>query len=113
MSDIKSVIEEAFERRAEITPSNVDAKVRDAVNEAIRLLDSGEARVAERKAVGDWQVNEWLKKAVLLSFRINDNVVMDGGFTHYYDKVPSKYAGMSADELARGGVRRGPCRSSG
>jgi 2,3,4,5-tetrahydropyridine-2-carboxylate N-succinyltransferase len=112
MSDIKSVIEEAFERRAEITPANADATVRDAVNEAIRMLDSGEARVAERKAVGDWQVNEWLKKAVLLSFRLNDNVVMDGGFTHYYDKVPSKYAGMSADELARGGVRVVPPASA-
>ncbi len=112
MSDIKNIIEEAFERRAEITPANADSKVRDAVNEAIRLLDSGEARVAERKAVGDWQVNEWLKKAVLLSFRLNDNVVMDGGFTHYYDKVPSKYAGMSADELAKGGVRVVPPASA-
>jgi 2,3,4,5-tetrahydropyridine-2-carboxylate N-succinyltransferase len=112
MSDIKNIIEEAFERRAEITPGNADATVRDAVNEAIRMLDSGEARVAERKAVGDWQVNEWLKKAVLLSFRLNDNVVMDGGFTHYYDKVPSKYAGMSAEELARGGVRVVPPASA-
>ncbi len=105
MSDIKSVIEEAFERRADITPANADSDVRDAVNEAIRMLDSGEARVAEQKGVGDWQVNEWLKKAVLLSFRLNDNAVMDGGFTNYYDKVPSKYAGMSNDELAKGGVR--------
>jgi 2,3,4,5-tetrahydropyridine-2-carboxylate N-succinyltransferase len=106
MSDIKSVIEEAFERRAEITPSNVDGNVRDAVNEAIRLLDSGEARVAEQKGVGDWQVNEWLKKAVLLSFRINDNVVMDGGFTHYFDKVPSKYAGMNLPRVACAWCRR-------
>ncbi|MCW8919767.1 MAG: 2,3,4,5-tetrahydropyridine-2,6-dicarboxylate N-succinyltransferase, partial [Gammaproteobacteria bacterium] len=105
MDDIKNVIEQAFEQRAEITPRQVDAQVKEAVNEAIRLLDSGEARVAERRGVGDWVVNEWLKKAVLLSFRINDNVVMDGGFTHYYDKVPSKYAGLSANELARGGVR--------
>ncbi len=105
MSDIKIIIEEAFERRADITPANADSNVRDAVNEAIRMLDSGEARVAEQKGVGDWQVNEWLKKAVLLSFRLNDNAVMDGGFTNYYDKVPSKYAGMSNDELAKGGVR--------
>ena len=112
MSDIKNIIEEAFERRAEITPANAEGKVRDAVNEAIRMLDSGEARVAEQKGVGDWQVNEWLKKAVLLSFRLNDNVVMDGGFTHYYDKVPSKYAGMSADELAKGGVRVVPPASA-
>jgi 2,3,4,5-tetrahydropyridine-2-carboxylate N-succinyltransferase len=105
VDDIRNVIEQAFEKRAEITPRSVDAQVKEAVNEAIRLLDSGEARVAERRGVGNWVVNEWLKKAVLLSFRINDNVVMDGGFTHYYDKVPSKYAGLSESELAKGGVR--------
>ena len=88
MSDIKSIIEEAFERRAEITPRSVEAHVKEAVEEAIRLLDSGQARVAERRAVGDWQVNEWLKKAVLLSFRINDNEFMKGGCTSYDDKVP-------------------------
>ncbi|MCW9088817.1 MAG: 2,3,4,5-tetrahydropyridine-2,6-dicarboxylate N-succinyltransferase, partial [Gammaproteobacteria bacterium] len=87
MSDIQKIIEEAFERRAEITPRNVDTHVKEAVDEAIRMLDSGEARVAEQRGVGDWQVNEWLKKAVLLSFRINDNDVMRGGFTNYYDKV--------------------------
>ena len=79
MEDLKNTIEEAFERRADITPRNVETHISDAVNEAIALLDSGEARVAEKKD-GSWVVNEWLKKAVLLSFRINDNEFIKGGF---------------------------------
>lgn len=105
MSDLQATIEAAFERRAEITPQNVDATTRDAVNSALELLDSGKARVAERQEVGKWVVNEWLKKAVLLSFRINDNVVMAGGCTQYYDKVPSKFAQMSREEFAASGIR--------
>ncbi len=103
--DLKKIIEEAFENRAEITPRTVDTHVKEAVEEAIHLLDSGQARVAERRAVGDWVVNEWLKKAVLLSFRINDNEFMKGGFTNYYDKVPSKYADMNSRDFREGGVR--------
>ena len=91
MSDLKTIIEDAFENRASITPDNADPSIREAVNAAIALLDSGEARVAEPTATG-WQVNEWLKKAVLLSFRLNDNKVMGGGSTQYFDKVDSKYA---------------------
>jgi len=104
MSDIKSIIEDAFENRAEITPRNVDTVVRDAVMETINQLDSGELRVAEKKN-GDWIVNEWAKKAVLLSFRINDNEFMKGGFTNYYDKVPSKFADMNSRDFRDGGVR--------
>ncbi len=104
MSDIQQIIEQAFENRAEITPSTVTAEVRDAVNTAIGLIDSGEQRVAEPTG-SDWQVNEWLKKAVLLSFRIRDNQIMEGGSTLYYDKVDSKFASMSATELANGNVR--------
>ncbi len=104
MSDIQQIIEQAFENRAEITPSSVSDEVRDAVVTAIGLIDSGEQRVAEPTDSG-WHVNEWLKKAVLLSFRIRDNEVMDGGSTQYFDKVDSKFAGMSATELADGGVR--------
>jgi 2,3,4,5-tetrahydropyridine-2-carboxylate N-succinyltransferase len=105
MNDLKNVIEQAFENRAQITPRNVDTHVKEAVNEAITLLDSGKARVAEQQGVGKWTVNEWLKKAVLLSFRINDNEFMKGGFTNYYDKVPSKYADMNSREFREGGVR--------
>ncbi|OOZ40228.1 2,3,4,5-tetrahydropyridine-2,6-dicarboxylate N-succinyltransferase [Solemya pervernicosa gill symbiont] len=112
MSDIKSIIEEAFERRADITPRNVEPHVKEAVDEALRQLDCGEARVAEQKGVGDWSVNEWLKKAVLLSFRIEDNNLMKGGFTNYYDKVPSKYADMSSRELRDAGVRVVPPASA-
>jgi len=104
MSDLQQVIEEAFERRAEITPRNVETRVKEAVMEAIDMLDSGRARVAEKGADG-WVVNEWLKKAVLLSFRIEDNRFMKGGFTNYYDKVDSKFADMNSREFRETGVR--------
>ena len=104
MSDIQSIIVDAFEHRADITPRNVDTNVRDAVMEAIDQLDRGEIRVAE-KCDGQWVVNEWIKKAVLLSFRINDNEFIKGGFTNYYDKVPSKYADMNSREFRESGVR--------
>ena len=105
MSDIQQIIEDAFERRAESTPHNVETPVKDAVTEAIDLLDSGKARVAEPRGTGNWLVNEWLKKAVLLSFRIHDNQVMKGGFNNYYDKVESKFADMSSDDFRQSGVR--------
>ena len=102
---MKNIIEAAFEDRANLTPDSATKEVRDAVNEAIQLLDSGNARVAERQALGDWKVNEWLKKAVLLSFRLEDNIPLSGGYTHYYDKVPSKYANTSIEEFEAAGVR--------
>ena len=104
MSDIQSIIVDAFEHRADITPRNFDTNVRDAVMEAIDQLDRGEIRVAEKRD-GQWVVNEWIKKAVLLSFRINDNEFIKGGFTNYYDKVTSKYADMNSREFRESGVR--------
>ena len=104
MDDLKNIIEEAFERRADITPRNVETHVREAVVEAIMMLDSGKARVAE-KTSGDWTVNEWLKKAVLLSFRISDNDFIKGGFTNYYDKVESKFADYNIRDFRESGVR--------
>ena len=104
MSDQQSIIEEAFERRAEITPRTVETRVRDAVQDTIERLDRGEMRVAE-KHDGDWVVHEWLKKAVLLSFRIEDNAFIKGGFTNYYDKVQSKFADTNSREFRDGGVR--------
>ena len=104
MEDLKKIIEEAFERRADITPRNVETHIADAVNEAIALLDSGQARVAEKGSDG-WTVNEWLKKAVLLSFRINDNEFIKGGFTNYYDKVESKFADHNTRAFRESGVR--------
>jgi len=101
---LRNTIEAAFERRAEITPATVDRSLRQAVDECIELLDSGQARVAEKQ--GDsWVVNEWLKKAVLLYFRANDNQLIDAGAAHFYDKVPLKFADRNAAELKAGGVR--------
>ncbi|BCO30463.1 2,3,4,5-tetrahydropyridine-2,6-dicarboxylate N-succinyltransferase [Thiohalobacter sp. COW1] len=104
MSEIQSIIEEAFERRADINPRNVETLVKEAVLEAMGMLDSGQARVAE-KIDGNWVVHDWLKKAVLLSFRIEDNAFIKGGFTNYYDKVPSKYADYNSRAFRDDGVR--------
>jgi 2,3,4,5-tetrahydropyridine-2-carboxylate N-succinyltransferase len=104
MSDLQQIIEQAFENRESITPSSVTAEVKSAVEQAIELLDSGEKRVAE-KVDGEWIVNQWLKKAVLLSFRIRDNEVMAGGETQYYDKVDSKFASYTAEDFKAGGMR--------
>jgi len=102
--DLKKVIEQAFEKRAEITPMRVETMVKEAVDEAISLLDRGQLRVAE-KVDGKWVVNEWLKKAVLLSFRIEDNTFMKGGFTNYFDKVAPKYADYNSRDFRADGVR--------
>jgi 2,3,4,5-tetrahydropyridine-2-carboxylate N-succinyltransferase len=106
MSDLEAIINDAWENRADISPATASSEVGAAVEQAIALLDSGEARVAEPLGVGKWQVNQWLKKAVLLSFRIRDNVPIEaGGFTRFYDKVPGKFTDMSANEFAATGVR--------
>jgi 2,3,4,5-tetrahydropyridine-2-carboxylate N-succinyltransferase len=104
MSTLQATIESAFERRAEITPSTADGAVLRAVEDAIGLLDSGKARVSEKKD-GKWIVNEWLKKAVLLYFRTHDNEVADAGYTRFYDKVPLKYAQATEQDLKEGGTR--------
>lgn len=99
-----ATIEAAFERRAELNPRNVPPELGTALDACIELLDSGRARVAEPQG-GRWIVNEWLKKAVLLYFRSHDNVVMDAGFTRFYDKVPLKYAQATASDLQASGAR--------
>ena len=91
MSDLETIINESFEKRSEISSHSADKKLVNAVNEVLSRLDSGELRVAEKKS-GEWVVNQWLKKAVLLSFALNDNRVIQGGFTNYFDKVPLKFA---------------------
>ena len=106
MSELESIINEAFDNRADISPSSVDDKTKKAVEDAIGLIDTGKERVAEQRGVGDWKVNEWLKKAVLLSFRIRDNEPMAaGGYTQFYDKVDSKFSDYSAQQFADSGVR--------
>jgi 2,3,4,5-tetrahydropyridine-2-carboxylate N-succinyltransferase len=104
MNHTKNIIETAFEQRADITPANVSAETRNAVTETLSLLDKGTLRVAE-KINGDWVTHQWLKKAVLLSFRINENRMMDGGNTRYYDKVECKYSAYSEEDFAKAGVR--------
>src|SRR3569833_728625 len=104
LATLQAVIDGALERRAELTPRNLPAEVGAASDEPIELLDSGRARVAEPKD-GKWVANEWLKKAVLLYFRSHDNVVMDAGFTRFYDKVPLKYAQATEADLKAGGAR--------
>jgi 2,3,4,5-tetrahydropyridine-2-carboxylate N-succinyltransferase len=104
MGALQSTIDAAFERRAEITPSNVDRELLQAIDECIDLLDTGKARVAEKKD-GQWIVNEWLKKAVLLQFRTHDNAPIDAGYTRFFDKVPLKHAGLSDSELRATGTR--------
>ena len=104
MSNTQQIIEEAFEKRSELSPDKCDKNIRSAVYDALELLNTGEGRVAE-KLNGEWVVNEWLKKAVLLSFRIEDNSVMPGAYTQYYDKVPSKFDGYSEQQFKDGGFR--------
>jgi 2,3,4,5-tetrahydropyridine-2-carboxylate N-succinyltransferase len=101
---IRTLVESAFERRAELSPQECPDDVRRAINDTIELLDRGEARVAEPHGAG-WRVNEWLKKAVLLSFRINGNTVMDAGFTRFYDKAPLKFAATDDAAFRASGVR--------
>ena len=104
MSNSQDIIEGAFADRASISPANASHEIKAAVMDVIHQLDSGQARVAE-KINGEWVVNDWLKKAVLLSFRIEDNRVMPGGASQYYDKVPPKFAHQTAQEFAQMGVR--------
>lgn len=104
MSNLQAIIEAAFEKRADITPKTVDAEVRQAVETVLADLDSGKRRVAE-KINGEWAVNQWLKKAVLLSFRINDNQVIDGAETKYYDKVPMKFSNYDEARFQAEGFR--------
>lgn len=105
LSQLQNVIEAAWEDRANLSIASAPAEVRDAVNHVIDALDTGKLRVAERQGVGLWHVNQWAKKAVLLSFRLNDNVPMASGDLNFFDKVPTKFAGMSEAQLRATGVR--------
>ncbi|TCI03004.1 2,3,4,5-tetrahydropyridine-2,6-dicarboxylate N-succinyltransferase [Corallincola luteus] len=104
MTELQGIIEAAFEQRETITPSTVEPKVKEAIIAAIELIDSGKARVAE-KIANEWVVHQWLKKAVLLYFRINDNAVVEGAESKYFDKVPMKYENYSEEDFKRDGAR--------
>ncbi|MDE2070614.1 MAG: 2,3,4,5-tetrahydropyridine-2,6-dicarboxylate N-succinyltransferase [Gammaproteobacteria bacterium] len=101
---LRQTIDAAYERRAELTPERTPQDLRAVVDTAIAQLDSGTLRVAEKRD-GRWQVNEWLKKAVLLYFRIQPNQVISGAGTRYYDKIPLKYAAHTQAEFQREGTR--------
>ena len=109
IADLQATIDAAWEGRDTITPSG-QGDVRDAVGTALDLLDSGQARVAERRVLGDWKVNQWLKKAVLLSFRLNDMETISGGpaAASWFDKIPSKFAGWDEARFRQAGFRAVP-----
>jgi len=104
MQDIQQIIDEAWEDRNSLQPDAAPATVTGAVAKAINQLDAGNLRVAE-KIDGQWVTHQWLKKAVLLSFRLQENRLLDGGAMRYYDKVANKFADYDADRFARGGFR--------
>ena len=105
MNTLEQIIDAAWEQRTEFSPKTAPAEVREAVAQVLSQLDAGTLRVAEKKD-GQWHVNQWVKKAVLLSFRLEDNAVMPaGGFTQFYDKVPSKFANYTEADFAAGGFR--------
>ena len=102
---LQALIDQAWEDRASLSPKSAPADIREAVATVIGQLDAGTLRVAEKQGK-DWIVNQWVKKAVLLSFRLEDNAPMAaGGFAQFYDKVPTKFAGWTADDFAKGGFR--------
>ena len=104
MNPLIQTIEKAFDNRLRITPENVTPEVANAVRETLNMLDNGELRVAEPTDEG-WHVNEWAKKAVLLSFRISENQVVEAGHTKYFDKVPLKFAKTEQEDFEQMGVR--------
>ncbi|WP_064577118.1 2,3,4,5-tetrahydropyridine-2,6-dicarboxylate N-succinyltransferase [Cupriavidus gilardii] len=102
---LQALIDQAWEDRARLSPKSAPADIREAVATVIGQLDAGTLRVAEKQGK-DWIVNQWVKKAVLLSFRLEDNAPMAaGGFAQFYDKVPTKFANWSADDFAKAGFR--------
>ncbi|MDH4378177.1 MAG: 2,3,4,5-tetrahydropyridine-2,6-dicarboxylate N-succinyltransferase [Ramlibacter sp.] len=102
---LQQIIDTAWDNRANISPKSAPKEVADAVEHVLASLDKGQLRVATREGVGQWTVHQWIKKAVLLSFRLKDNALIEAGDLGFYDKVPTKFAGMSADEMAATGVR--------
>jgi len=101
---LEAIISDAYEQRATINPTSAAPELRAAVTAVTEQLDAGTLRVAE-KSSGQWVVHEWVKKAVLLSFRLSDNTPMQGGFAQFYDKVPNKFATWDQARFARAGVR--------
>ena len=104
MHKLQQTIDDAFENRASLSPADAPQAVRDAVEEVIAGLDDGSLRVAQKQG-GEWVVNQWIKKAVLISFRLRDNTLMPGGSTAYFDKVATKFADYTPEQFRQGGFR--------
>jgi 2,3,4,5-tetrahydropyridine-2-carboxylate N-succinyltransferase len=104
MQALQSAIDAAWENRGNLSPGSADPALRDAVDTVLGQLDRGTLRVAEKRD-GQWVTHQWIKKAVLLSFRLQDNVVMPGGSTQFFDKVPTKFASYTPQDFAAGGFR--------
>ena len=102
---LQSIIETAWENRASLSPDVAPKEVLEAVEHVIGELNTGKLRVATREAVGQWTVHQWIKKAVLLSFRLKDNELIQSGDLGFYDKVPTKFGHLTAQEMAATGVR--------
>ena len=102
---IQKIIDDAWENRASMAPGKAPKEVTEAVEHVIAELNTGRLRVATRQAVGQWTVHQWIKKAVLLSFRLRDNEIIRAGDLGFYDKVPTKFAHLSPEEMAATGVR--------
>ena len=102
--NLEAIINEAHEQRASLSPFSAAPEVRTAVEQTIAQLDAGTLRVAEKRG-SKWVVHQWVKRAVLLSFRLNDNAPLQGGFGQFYDKVPNKFATWDGTAFARSGVR--------
>jgi len=102
---LQHIIENTWDNRAQLSSASAPQEVKDAVEEVISQLNTGQLRVASRQGVGQWTVHQWIKKAVLLSFRLNDNEIMQAGDLAFYDKVKTKFAHLSPQEMAATGVR--------
>jgi 2,3,4,5-tetrahydropyridine-2-carboxylate N-succinyltransferase len=102
---LQQILDAAWDDRANISAASASAEVRDAVNHVISQLNNGSLRVATRQGVGQWTTHQWIKKAVLLSFRLNDNVVMKAGDLGFYDKVQTKFSHLDEAQMKAAGVR--------
>ncbi len=108
---LEAIVERAWETRSALTPSDAPAEIRNAVEEVVEALDRGKLRVAE-KIDGQWRVNQWVKKAVLLSFRLQENRVMEAGSLRFYDKVAGKFDHYSEQDFAQAGFRVVPAATA-
>lgn len=107
LNALKSIVDSAWDQRTQLSPGNAPMELRACIDGCLDLLEQGELRVAEPAGDGNsaWVVNEWLKKAILLYFRISQNEMTHGGCAHYYDKVPLRWSGADGGDIARTGAR--------